>query len=300
MAAQLRFRALFAGTAIAALALTGCVQSTNDDGEDDSSSSSEESSALESSAAEETSAASEESSESTDEESSDDESASEDESASDDASASEDESESSDSSSSSAASGEAPEDLSDSDLLSSLSTQINGAQLMAITADQLASTGTDPEEDLLAEFGEDFAVSPASCQDPFLDALLAGVHDSDGVLAVDQEGSLMITAETFDDADAAEEALQSNRDAADGCGEVEVTSEGTSGSAELSTSDLEVEGAQSAYEATVEIEGESVATAGMAYGNSVITIVDVGQFQGDPAPDNAALLEEVAAAVSAG
>ena len=171
---------------------------------------------------------------------------------------------------------------------------------MAITADQLASTGTDPEEDLLAEFGEDFAVSPASCQDPFLDALLAGVHDSDGVLAVDQEGSLMITAETFDDADAAEEALQSNRDAADGCGEVEVTSEGTSGSAELSTSDLEVEGAQSAYEATVEIEGESVATAGMAYGNSVITIVDVGQFQGDPAPDNAALLEEVAAAVSAG
>lgn len=293
MAAQLRFRALFAGTAIAALALTGCVQSTNDDGEDDSSSSSEESSAPESSAAEETSAASEESSESSDDESSEDEST-DDESA-DDASSSDDAS-----SDSSAASGEAPEDLSDSDLLSSLSTEINGTQLMAITADQLASTGTDPEEDLLAEFGEDFAVSPASCQDPFLDALLAGVHDSDGVLAVDQEGSLMITAETFDDADAAEEALQSNRDAADGCGEVEVTSDGTSGSAELSTSDLEVEGAQSAYEATVEIEGESVATAGMAYGNSVITIVDVGQFQGDPAPDNAALLEEVAAAVSAG
>ena len=50
----------------------------------------------------------------------------------------------------------------------------------------------------------------------------------------------------------------------------------------------------------MEIEGESVATAGMAYGNSVITIVDVGQFQGDPAPDNAALLEEVATALSEG
>lgn len=298
MAAQLRFRALFAGTAIAALALTGCVQSTDDEGGDDSSSSSEESSAPESSAPEETTEASEESSESTDEESSDDESASEDESASDDASASEDESESSDSSSSSAASGEAPEDLSDSDLLSSLSTQINGAQLMAITADQLASTGTDPEEDLLEAFGEDFAVSPASCQDPFLNALLGGVHDTDGVLAVDQEGSLMVSAETFDDAAAAEDALQADRDAADGCGEVEVTADGTSGSAELSTSDLEVEGADSAYEATVEIEGESVSTAGMAYGNTVITVVDTGQFEGDPAPDNAALLEEVATALS--
>lgn len=300
MAAQLRFRALFAGTAIAALALTGCVQSTDDEGGDDSSSSSEESSAPESSAPEETTEASEESSESTDEESSDDESASEDESASDDASASEDESEASDSSSSSAASGEAPEDLSDSDLLSSLSTQINGAQLMAITADQLASTGTDPEEDLLEAFGEDFAVSPASCQDPFLNALLGGVHDTDGVLAVDQEGSLMVSAETFDDAAAAEDALQADRDAADGCGEVEVTADGTSGSAELSTSDLEVEGADSAYEATVEIEGESVSTAGMAYGNTVITVVDTGQFEGDPAPDNAALLEEVATALSEG
>lgn len=300
MAAQLRFRALFAGTAIAALALTGCVQSTDDEGGDDSSSSSEESSAPESSAPEETTEASEESSESTDEESSDDESASEDESASDDASASEDESESSDSSSSSAASGEAPEDLSDSDLLSSLSTQINGAQLMAITADQLASTGTDPEEDLLEAFGEDFAVSPASCQDPFLNALLGGVHDTDGVLAVDQEGSLMVSAETFDDAAAAEDALQADRDAADGCGEVEVTADGTSGSAELSTSDLEVEGADSAYEATVEIEGESISTAGMAYGNTVITVVDTGQFEGDPAPDNAALLEEVATALSEG
>lgn len=300
MAAQLRFRALFAGTAIAALALTGCVQSTDDEGGDDSSSSSEESSAPESSAPEETTEASEESSESTDEESSDDESASEDESASDDASASEDESESSDSSSSSAASGEAPEDLSDSDLLSSLSTQVNGAQLMAITADQLASTGTDPEEDLLEAFGEDFAVSPASCQDPFLNALLGGVHDTDGVLAVDQEGSLMVSAETFDDAAAAEDALQADRDAADGCGEVEVTADGTSGSAELSTSDLEVEGADSAYEATVEIEGESISTAGMAYGNTVITVVDTGQFEGDPAPDNAALLEEVATALSEG
>lgn len=300
MAAQLRFRALFAGTAIAALALTGCVQSTDDEGGDDSSSSSEESSAPESSAPEETTEASEESSESTDEESSDDESASEDESASDDASASEDESESSDSSSSSAASGEAPEDFSDSDLLSSLSTQVNGAQLMAITADQLASTGTDPEEDLLEAFGEDFAVSPASCQDPFLNALLGGVHDTDGVLAVDQEGSLMVSAETFDDAAAAEDALQADRDAADGCGEVEVTADGTSGSAELSTSDLEVEGADSAYEATVEIEGESVSTAGMAYGNTVITVVDTGQFEGDPAPDNAALLEEVATALSEG
>lgn len=300
MAAQLRFRALFAGTAIAALALTGCVQSTDDEGGDDSSSSSEESSAPESSAPEETIEASEESAESTDEESSDDESASEDESASDDASASEDESESSDSSSSSAASGEAPEDLSDSDLLSSLSTQVNGAQLMAITADQLASTGTDPEEDLLEAFGEDFAVSPASCQDPFLNALLGGVHDTDGVLAVDQEGSLMVSAETFDDAAAAEDALQADRDAADGCGEVEVTADGTSGSAELSTSDLEVEGADSAYEATVEIEGESVSTAGMAYGNTVITVVDTGQFEGDPAPDNAALLEEVATALSEG
>lgn len=286
MAAQLRFRALFAGTAIAALALTGCVQSTDDEGGDDSSSSSEESSAPESSAPEETTEASEESSESTDEESSDDESASE------------DESEASDSSSSSAASGEAPEDLSDSDLLSSLSTQINGAQLMAITADQLASTGTDPEEDLLEAFGEDFAVSPASCQDPFLNALLGGVHDTDGVLAVDQEGSLMVSAETFDDAAAAEDALQDDRDAADGCGEVEVTADGTSGSAELSTSDLEVEGADSAYEATVEIEGESVSTAGMAYGNTVITVVDTGQFEGDPTPDNAALLEEVATALS--
>ena len=300
MAAQLRFRALFAGTAIAALALTGCVQSTDDEGGDDSSSSSEESSAPESSAPEETTEASEESSESTDEESSDDESASEDESASDDASASEDESESSDSSSSSAASGEAPEDLSDSDLLSSLSTQINGAQLMAITADQLASTGTDPGEDLLEAFGEDFAVSPASCQDPFLNALLGGVHDTDGVLAVDQEGSLMVSAETFDDAAAAEDALQADRDAADGCGEVEVTADGTSGSAELSTSDLEVEGADSAYEATVEIEGESISTAGMAYGNTVITVVDTGQFEGDPAPDNAALLEEVATVLSEG
>lgn len=300
MAAQLRFRALFAGTAIAALALTGCVQSTDDEGGDDSSSSSEESSAPESSAPEETTEASEESAESTDEESSDDESASEDESASDDASASEDESESSDSSSSSAASGEAPEDLSDSDLLSSLSTQVNGAQLMAITADQLASTGTDPEEDLLEAFGEDFAVSPASCQDPFLNALLGGVHDTDGVLAVDQEGSLMVSAETFDDAAAAEDALQADRDAADGCGEVEVTADGTSGSAELSTSDLEVEGADSAYEATVEIEGESISTAGMAYGNTVITVVDTGQFEGDPAPDNAALLEEVATALSEG
>lgn len=300
MAAQLRFRALFAGTAIAALALTGCVQSTDDEGGDDSSSSSEESSAPESSAPEETTEASEESAESTDAESSDDESASEDESASDDASASEDESESSDSSSSSAASGEAPEDLSDSDLLSSLSTQVNGAQLMAITADQLASTGTDPEEDLLEAFGEDFAVSPASCQDPFLNALLGGVHDTDGVLAVDQEGSLMVSAETFDDAAAAEDALQADRDAADGCGEVEVTADGTSGSAELSTSDLEVEGADSAYEATVEIEGESVSTAGMAYGNTVITVVDTGQFEGDPAPDNAALLEEVATALSEG
>lgn len=300
MAAQLRFRALFAGTAIAALALTGCVQSTDDEGGDDSSSSSEESSAPESSAPEETTEASDESSESTDEESSDDESASEDESASDDASASEDESESSDSSSSSSASGEAPEDLSDSDLLSSLSTQVNGAQLMAITADQLASTGTDPEEDLLEAFGEDFAVSPASCQDPFLNALLGGVHDTDGVLAVDQEGSLMVSAETFDDAAAAEDALQADRDAADGCGEVEVTADGTSGSAELSTSDLEVEGADSAYEATVEIEGESVSTAGMAYGNTVITVVDTGQFEGDPAPDNAALLEEVATALSEG
>ena len=300
MAAQLRFRALFAGTAIAALALTGCVQSTDDEGGDDSSSSSEESSAPESSAPEETTEASEESSESTDEESSDDESASEDESASDDASASEDESESSDSSSSSAASGEAPEDLSDSDLLSSLSTQINGAQLMAITADQLASTGTDPGEDLLEAFGEDFAVSPASCQDPFLNALLGGVHDTDGVLAVDQEGSLMVSAETFDDAAAAEDALQADRDAADGCGEVEVTADGTSGSAELSTSDLEVEGADSAYEATVEIEGESISTAGMAYGNTVITVVDTGQIEGDPAPDNAALLEEVATALSEG
>ena len=300
MAVQLRFRALFAGTAIAALALTGCVQSTDDEGGDDSSSSSEESSAPESSAPEETTEASEESSESTDEESSDDESASEDESASDDASASEDESESSDSSSSSAASGEAPEDLSDSDLLSRLSTQVNGAQLMAITADQLASTGTDPEEDLLEAFGEDFAVSPASCQDPFLNALLGGVHDTDGVLAVDQEGSLMVSAETFDDAAAAEDALQADRDAADGCGEVEVTADGASGSAELSTSDLEVEGADSAYEATVEIEGESVSTAGMAYGNTVITVVDTGQFEGDPAPDNAALLEEVATALSEG
>lgn len=286
MATQLRFRALFAGTAIAALALTGCVQSTDDEGGDDSSSSSEESSAPESSAPEETTEASEESAESTDEESSDDESASE------------DESEASDSSSSSAASGEAPEDLSDSDLLSSLSTQINGAQLMAITADQLASTGTDPEEDLLEAFGEDFAVSPASCQDPFLNALLGGVHDTDGVLAVDQEGSLMVSAETFDDAAAAEDALQDDRDAADGCGEVEVTADGTSGSAELSTSDLEVEGADSAYEATVEIEGESVSTAGMAYGNTVITVVDTGQIEGDPAPDNAALLEEVATALS--
>jgi len=285
---------------IAALALTGCVQSTDDEGGDDSSSSSEESSAPESSAPEETTEASEESSESTDEESSDDESASEDESASDDASAFEDESESSDSSSSSAASGEAPEDLSDSDLLSSLSTQINGAQLMAITADQLASTGTDPEEDLLEAFGEDFAVSPASCQDPFLNALLGGVHDTDGVLAVDQEGSLMVSAETFDDAAAAEDALQADRDAADGCGEVEVTADGTSESAELSTSDLEVEGADSAYEATVEIEGESISTAGMAYGNTVITVVDTGQFEGDPAPDNAALLEEVATALSEG
>lgn len=300
MAAQLRFRALFAGTAIAALALTGCVQSTDDEGGDDSSSSSEESSAPESSAPEETTEASEESAESTDEESSDDESASEDESASDDASASEDESESSDSSSSSAASGEAPEDLSDSDLLSSLSTQVNGAQLMAITADQLASTGTDPGEDLLEAFGEDFAVSPASCQDPFLNALLGGVHDTDGVLAVDQEGSLMVSAETFDDAAAAEDALQADRDAADGCGEVEVTADGTSGSAELSTSDLEVEGADSAYEATVEIEGESISTAGMAYGNTVITVVDTGQIEGDPAPDNAALLEEVATALSEG
>ena len=300
MAAQLRFRALFAGTAIAALALTGCVQSTDDEGGDDSSSSSEESSAPESSAPEETTEASEESAESTDEESSDDESASEDESASDDASASEDESESSDSSSSSAASGEAPEDLSDSDLLSSLSTQVNGAQLMAITADQLASTGTDPGEDLLEAFGEDFAVSPASCQDPFLNALLGGVHDTDGVLAVDQEGSLMVSAETFDDAAAAEDALQADRDAADGCGEVEVTADGASESAELSTSDLEVEGADSAYEATVEIEGESISTAGMAYGNTVITVVDTGQIEGDPAPDNAALLEEVATALSEG
>ncbi len=68
----------------------------------------------------------------------------------------------------------------------------------------------------------------------------------------------------------------------------------------LSTSDLEVEGADSAYEATVENEGESYSTAGMAYGNTVIMVVDTGQYEGDPAPDNSALLEEVATALSEG
>ncbi|WP_144794083.1 hypothetical protein [Kocuria palustris] len=289
MAPQLRYRTLFAGTALAALALSGCVQDPDggEGGSEPSEGASQASPAPESGGAEPSAeeASSAESSEPAAEPSGGS-------SASSEASAS-------DAASGPAAGGEAPEDISEGDLTTLLSTEVDGTQLIAVTPSQLEASGMDLEAEMAAEFGEGFEVSPATCEGPFMNALLGGMHDSgDAVIAVDDEGSLLITARTFDDAQGAEEALDEQRGAVDECGEVEVTVEGQSSDSEMTTEDLAVDGASAAYETTLEIEGDSVANPSMAYGNTLISMVETSQFEGGPAPDNEALLEEVAGALS--
>lgn len=272
------FAAPFATVAIAALALTGCVRSIEDE-------SSQDQATTEQTQAQETAAP--EAAQSTAPATT----ASESPSGKATASAS---------SSASADSAEAPGDLSEGDISSALSTEIDGYRLIALTPSQLESTGVDLEAEISSALGTGIGVAPVSCEDPFLGSFLAGVQDvEESVVAVDEEGSLLVTVRAFDDAAAAEQAFQEQRDALQECGTVELTVDGTSGQASVEIEDLTVDGATGAYEAAVSADGTSFINPSMAYGNTVVSLATTEQYAGGPAPDNQALLGEVAQALSA-
>lgn len=253
MASTSRLSALFATTAMAALVLTGCVQSL-DDGQTQDQAATEEPTAQES-AAPETSA--------------------------------------------SAASGEVPEDLSEGDISTALSTEIGGYPLVALTPAQLESSGVDVRAEISSGLGSGMEVAPVSCEDPFLGSFLAGAQDADeSVVAVDEEGNILVTVKTFDDASAAEQAFQQQRDALEECSSVELTVDGSGGDAEVSVEEITVDGASSAYEASISSEGESFVNPSMAYGNTVVEVATTEQYAGGAAPDNEALLAEVAQALT--
>lgn len=258
MASTSRTRALFATTAIAALALTGCVQSLDDE-ESQGQATTEESMAQESAAPESSPAET----------------------------------------SASAASGEVPEDLSEGDISTALSTEIGGYPLIALTPAQLESSGVDVQAEISSGLGSGIEVAPASCEDPFLGSFLAGAQDADeSVVAVDEEGNILVTVKTFDDASAAEQAFQQQRDALEECSSVELTVDGSSGDAEVGVEEITVDGASSAYEASISSPGETFVNPSMAYGNTVVEVATTEQYAGGAAPDNEALLSEVAQALS--
>lgn len=204
-------------------------------------------------------------------------------------------------SASSSASAGAPADLSESDISSALSTEIGGYQLIALTPSEMQASGSDFEEEISSSLDLGVEVAPASCEDPFMDFFLGGVLDAeDSVLAIDADGDLVLTVRTFYNPEAAQEAFQEQRDALEGCRTVELTSDGSTGEAEVGVENITVDGASSAYEASVSGQGTlEVVNPSMAYGNTIVLMASMDQYAGGPAPDNEALLGEVAQALSA-
>lgn len=286
MAALLRHRTLLAGTAIAALALTGCVQ----DPEKDDGGSTDESSSQETAAATTAETAEAEPSEEPSDEPSE-----EGTEPADDASADSEPSESP-----SADVGAAPSDLTEGEVSDALSTEIDGHDLVGATPAQVAASGTSVSDALSEEvMGAGFAVSPATCEEPFMTGFLGGLHKADDtVLAVDADGALLLTAEVFPDADAAQKALDEERGAVEDCSKIRLTADGDTADVKVSTDDLEVEGASEAYEITLSGGDTDVTNPSMAYGNVVVTVATTAQFEGGSAPDPEVLLTEVAEALS--
>ncbi|KAA9393584.1 hypothetical protein FCK90_11365 [Kocuria coralli] len=196
--------------------------------------------------------------------------------------------------------GEAPADLSNSSVMGALNGQVvGGVELNALPVSLMEASGQDIPA-LLEESLGVVAVDPASCADPVQGSFMGGIMQSnmaDGVVGVDTGGSVIITVHSFDSVQDAEADLQGFRDEVDDCSEATMSVDGESLPVELSDEDLTVEGAETAIRTRLNASGagESIAvhSGRMVYGNSVVSVLSSGEYQGEQA-DYEALLTEVA------
>lgn len=199
-----------------------------------------------------------------------------------------------------AADGEAPTDLSNSTVMGALNGQtVDGVELTALPVSMMESSGYDLQALLEEELGN-VTVDPASCEDPVRGSFMGGVMQSnmgDGVVAVDTAGTLIITVHSFESVDEAETDLEDFRTGLEDCADATMTVDGSALPVELSEEDLTVEGAETAVQPQLSASGGGenldVHSARMVYGNSVVTVLDSGEYQGQRADYEAVLTEVV-------
>lgn len=194
----------------------------------------------------------------------------------------------------------APSDLTNSRVMGALNGQtVDGVQVNAATASIMEASGYDIPA-LLEEAVGVVTVDPAQCSDPVQGSFMGGVMQSnvdDSVVAADDDGSVIITVHTYDSVEDAETELQGFRDSIQDCGQATMALDGAAMDIELTDDEISVEDAETAITTTFTASGPGgsldVHTGRMVYGNSVVTAISTGEYEGQPA-DYEAMLTEVA------
>lgn len=194
----------------------------------------------------------------------------------------------------------APTDLTNSRVMGALNGQmVDGAQLNAATASIMEASGYDIPA-LLEEAMGVVTVEPSECADPVQGAFMGGVMQSnvdESVVAADQEGSVIVTVHTYDSVDEAETELEAFRQDTQDCGQATMALDGSAMDIELSDEEVSVDDAQTAITTTFTASGPGgtmdVHTGRMVYGNSVVSALSTGEYEGQQA-DYEAMLTEVA------
>ncbi|MDO5618778.1 hypothetical protein [Kocuria sp.] len=206
-------------------------------------------------------------------------------------------------STSTAASGEAPTDLTNNTVMAALNGQtIDGVRVNAATASIMEASGYDIPA-LLEEAMGEVTVQPTTCNDPVKGSFMGGVMQSnvaDSVVAADQGGSVIVTVHVYDSVDEAETQLEDFQTSTQDCEQATMALDGAAMDIELSDENITVDSAESAIRTTFTASGPNgsmdVHTGRMVYGNSLVSVISVSEYEGTEA-DYEAILTEVAEAL---
>lgn len=196
--------------------------------------------------------------------------------------------------------GDAPTDLSNNSVMGALNGQtVGGATLNALPVSLMESSGYDIPALLEENLGV-VTVDPATCDDPVQGSFMGGIVQSnmaDSVVAVDTEGTVIVTVHSYGSVEEAETELENWQTGVEDCAQATMSLDGSALAVELSDEEITVDGAESATRTTMNAAGPGgdmdVHTARMVYGNSLVTIVASEEYEGVEA-DYEALLTEVA------
>lgn len=197
---------------------------------------------------------------------------------------------------------QAPDDLTEKQLVAALNGgSIDGTEVKAATQAEIKENGFDIAKDLEEEMGGEIQVKPEKCASPVRSAFLGNITEAqkdDFVVAADGAGSVVVTAKTFDSPEEAQSELDDFTKAFDDCNNSTMSIADESIKVKTSSEDIKVDGAESAVvtKITANESGEEIdiPAARMVYGNTYVTLLLEGAFEGNDDPDYESALNEVA------